>query len=320
MTEWRVHVTRPIPRGGLEVLRQAGIQPTVPEQEPSPLRGELLKAVEACQGILSLLTERMDAELMERAPGLQVISNMAVGYDNVDVPEATRRGILVCNTPGVLTETCADFTWALLLSAARRVVEGDRMVRAGRFRGWGPLMLLGCEVHGSTLGVVGFGRIGRAVARRAAGFGMKVLFHSPSFAGGDTEGGRPVGLDELLGESDYVSLHTPLGSATRHLIGAEELRRMKPTAILINTSRGPVVDEEALVQALRDQEIAGAALDVYEREPEIAKGLADLPNVVLAPHLASASVATRDRMARMAAANLVQALRGEIPDHCVNPR
>lgn len=300
----RVYVTRPIPAAGLELLSELEVS-VYEEAERLPPRSALLAGAGGADGILSLLTERIDAEVMDRAPNLRVISNMAVGYDNIDVAEARRRGVMVCNTPGVLTETTADFTWALMMAVARRVVEGDGYVRAGRFPGWGPLMLLGRDLHGATLGIVGNGRIGQAVARRAAGFGMEVLVH------------RGVPLEALLERSDFVSLHVPLSGETTHMIGARELARMKPTAYLINTSRGPVVDETALVEALASGAIAGAALDVFEREPAVHEGLLGLENVVLAPHIASASVATRDRMAVMAATNLLQALRGDEPNHRV---
>lgn len=305
----RVLVTRRIPQAGFDRLRAAGLEWVGGEQEEPPARQSLLRDAEA---ILSLLTERIDAQVMDAAPSLRVVANMAVGFDNIDVAEATRRGILVCNTPGVLTETTADFTWALLLAAARRVVEGDRLTRTGGFHAWGPLMLLGQDLWGSTLGIVGYGRIGQAVARRAAGFGMEVLHASPSSP-------TAMPLDDLLARSDFVSLHCRLDASTRHLIGAPQLRRMKPSAILVNTARGPVVDEAALVMALREGWIAGAGLDVYEREPELESGLAELPNVVLAPHIASASHRTRDLMATMAADCIVAVLRGERPPHLVNP-
>lgn len=305
----RVLVTRRIPEAGFQRLREAGLPWVGGDDEEPPSREALMQDVD---GILSLLTERIDAEVMDAAPRLRVIANMAVGYDNIDVAEATRRGILVCNTPGVLTETTADFAWALLMATARRVVEGDRLTRSGGFRAWGPLMLLGRDLWGSTLGIVGYGRIGQAVARRATGFGMEVLHTSPSSP-------ASVPLEELLERSDFISLHCRLDSTTRHLIGSDELRRMRASAILVNTARGPVVDEAALVQALREGRIAGAGLDVYEREPELAPGLTDLENVVLAPHIASASHRTRDLMATMAADGLVAVLRGERPAHLVNP-
>ncbi|MCE7869908.1 D-glycerate dehydrogenase [bacterium CPR1] len=322
----RVHVTRPIPRAGLELLEQAGLSYTVPEAEGLPDRSELLRAVAGCTGILSLLTERMDAEAMEAAgPALRVISNHAVGHDNVDVKEATRRGILVTNTPGVLTETTADFTWALMLALARRVAEGDRLVREGKFEAWGPLMLLGTDLAGSTLGVVGSGRIGWAVARRAAGFKMRVLLYSPSRRLENPEefgllrSAQWVELDELFQRADFVSLHPPSTPATHHLVDERRLSLMKPTAFLINTSRGCVVDEQALIRALQAGRLAGAALDVYEHEPHVPQELLELPNVLLAPHIASASQATRSKMASLAARNLIDALEGRPPEHMVNP-
>lgn len=321
---FRVHVTRPIPEAGLDQLRGAGMAVTVPTALGLPPRSQLLEACQAVDGIVSLLTEKIDAELFERAPRLKVVCNMAVGYDNIDVNAATRRGILVCNTPGVLTETTADFTWALMLAVARRVVEGHRLMAEGRFDAWGPLMLLGHDLHGRTLGIVGMGRIGRAVARRAVGFGMRVIFTSrssiPDGIGLDLGTlASQVGLEQLLAESDYVSLHTPLTEATHHLIDATALARMKSTAFLINTSRGPVVDEQALVEALRAGRLAGAGLDVFEHEPQVHPELFRLPGVVLAPHAASASVATRNRMATMATSQLIDVLSGRRPPHPVNP-
>jgi len=306
----KVFVTRPIPEAGLERLRAAGVTLDVNTEPGLPDHDRLARGLQGVQGVLSLLTEQIGAELMDVAPGLRVISNCAVGYNNIDLRAASERKIMVCNTPGVLTETTADFTWALLLAVARRVVEADRLSRSGEFDGWGPMMLLGYEVSGSTLGIVGLGRIGEAVARRAAGFGMRVLSTSRS---------RGVPLEQLLEEADFVTLHVPLDESTRHMISRPQLRRMKETACLINTARGPVVDEDALVEALREGWIAGAGLDVYEREPVIHPGLLELSNAVLAPHIASASRSTRERMASMAADNLVAALRGERPPYVVNP-
>jgi lactate dehydrogenase-like 2-hydroxyacid dehydrogenase len=283
-------------------------------------RKELLPAVVGRDGVLCLLTDRIDAEVLDAAKGCKVFANCAVGYDNVDVPAATARGIAITNTPGVLTDATADLTWALIFAVARRIVEGDRYVRGGEFKGWAPMLLLGGDITGQTLGIVGAGRIGQAVARRSVGFQMKVLYTDPS-ARQELErevGARRVELDELLRESDFVSLHTPLVTETRHLIGRRELSLMKPTAYLINAARGPIVDEEALVEALRDKRIAGAGLDVYENEPALAPGLADLPNVVLLPHLGSASTQTRTRMATMAAENLLAVLEGRIPPNLVS--
>jgi D-3-phosphoglycerate dehydrogenase len=283
-------------------------------------REELLRAVVGRDGVLCLLTDRIDAEVLGVAKGCKVLANCAVGYDNIDVSAATARGIVVTNTPGVLTDATADLTWALIFAVARRVVEGDRCVRDGEFRGWAPMLFLGGDITGQTLGIVGAGRIGQAVARRSAGFRMKVLYTDPS-PRRELEkeiGARRVELDELLRGSDFVTLHTPLVTETRHLIGRREFALMKPTAYLINTARGPIVDEEALVEALREKRIAGAGLDVYENEPELAAGLADLPNVVLLPHLGSASTRTRTRMATMAAQNLLAVLEGRVPPNLVN--
>jgi glyoxylate reductase len=247
---------------------------------------------------------------------------MAVGYNNVDLAEATRRGIPVTNTPGVLTDTTADFAFALMMAVARRVVEGDKFTRAGRFHGWGPLMMVGTDVHGKTLGIVGFGRIGRAVAKRATGFDMRVLYFDRFRADEDTEralNASSVSLEQLLAESDFVSLHTDYNPETHHLIGAPELAAMKRGAYLINTARGAIVDEAALVEALKSGKLAGAGLDVFEREPQIHPELLTLDNAVLAPHIASASMETRTAMALMAAENLLAALRGERPPNVVNP-
>lgn len=284
--------------------------------------GELAGAAGEATGVLSLLTDRIDPAFMDRCPALRVVANFAVGFNNVDLDAATERGILVTNTPGVLTETTADFAWALLMAAARRVVEADRFVRDGRFVAWGPRMLLGQDIHGATLGVVGFGRIGQAVARRAGGFGMEVLFYDPYPV--DPEVARELGatecpLDDLLSRADFISLHVPLVPETAHLVDDAAFGRMKRTAILVNTSRGPVVDEKALVRALGSGTIAAAGIDVYEKEPAIEPGLLELDNVVLAPHIASASHATRLRMCLMAAENLVTALHGERPPNLVNP-
>ncbi|MDR5683617.1 MAG: glyoxylate reductase [Armatimonadota bacterium] len=316
------YVCRPLPGRALEILAEhCEVRMWERPEEPPP-RDVLLAEAEAAHGIVSLLTDRMDEEVFARAPRLRVVSNVAVGYDNVDVPAATRRGIVVTNTPGVLTETTADFAWALLMAAARRVPEADRYVRSGRWTSWQPTLLLGHDVHGRTLGLVGLGRIGSAVARRAAGFRMRVLYHSRSRRR-DLEAELGIEyrqLDELLRESDFVSLHTPLTPQTRHLIGRERLALMKPTAILVNTARGPVVDEQALYEALSQRRIAAAGLDVFETEPLPPHSpLCSLDNVVLAPHIASATHATRARMAELAAENCVAVLTGRRPPNPVNP-
>lgn len=292
-------------------------------REDRPMgRADLLEAVAGADGFLSMITDAVDAELLDAAPRLRVVSNMAVGYNNIDVAAATARGIVVTNTPGILTEATAELAFALILAAARRVVDLDRRTRAGEWTCWAPLLFLSREVSGKTLGVVGLGRIGRAVARRARAFGMRVLYHSRSRLEAAEE--RDLGVeyaekDELLATADFVSLHVPLSAETRHLIGRRELDLMKPTAYLINTSRGPVVDEAALVEALKARRIEGAGLDVYENEPMLTPGLAALDNAVLLPHVGSATVETRAKMARMAAENLLSALRGERPAHVVNP-
>lgn len=321
MSRPRVFIARVLPGPAaqrlsetLEVSQWRGLLP--------PPREVLLEEAERSEGLLTLLTDRVDRALLEAAPRLRAVSNMAVGFDNIDVAACTARGIPVGNTPGVLTETTADFTFALLLAAARRVVEGDAFVRAGSWRTWDPGLLLGTDVHGATLGIVGFGQIGQAVARRARGFGMKVLVSSRSDASGAAAalGAEVAPLSRLLEESDFVSLHVPLTDQTRHLIDTEALKRMKRTAFLINTARGPVVDPRALNVALREGRIRGAALDVTDPEPiPLGDPLLGAPNLLIAPHLGSASEATRARMALMAADNLLAALRGERPPHCVNP-
>ncbi len=283
----------------------------------------LLEKVRGVNGLLCLITDKIDAHLMDVAgPELRVISQMAVGFDNVDVSNATVRGIAVGNTPGVLTDTTADFAFTLLMAAARRVVEGERYVKAGRWQTWGPTLLMGHDVHGATLGIIGFGRIGRAMAKRAVGFGMRVLCHDHNC---NKESARKLGaelcsLNVLLSESDFVSLHVPLNSDTYHLIGEHEMQVMKPTSVLINTARGPIVDPVALYEALLGAEISFAALDVTEPEPILHDDLLlTLDNCLIVPHIASSSVATREKMAIMAAENLIAGLRGEELPHVVHP-
>jgi glyoxylate reductase len=316
-------VSRLLPEAGLAPIREA-CDARIWEGELPPGRAELLAAIEGCEGVLTLLTDRVDDEFLDRAgPGLRVVSNFAVGFDNVDVPACTARGVAVGNTPGVLTETTADLAFGLLMAAARRIAEGDRYVRAGKWKTWGPMLLLGPDVHGSTIGIVGFGRIGQAVASRARGFGMRVLYHDLHRADAAVEaefGATFMPLQELLPASDFVSLHVNLSEQTRGLINAERLGWMKPTAILVNTSRGPVVDQQALYEALRDGVIAGAALDVTDPEPLPADDpLLSLEHCLVVPHIASASRPTRGKMAEMAAANLLAGLRGERLPTPVNP-
>ena len=320
MSKPRVLVTRPIPEKGLALVR-AACDMKLWEDEMPPTREELLREVADCEGLLSLLTEGIDDEVMAAAPQLRVISNMAVGYDNVDVEAATARGLPVGNTPGVLTETTADLTFALLLAAARRLPEGERYIKEGKWVTWMPMLLLGPDVYGATLGIIGLGRIGQAVARRARGFDMRVLYHDKSNdEAAQVLGAEKRSLDDLLRESDFVSLHVPLNDETYHLIGVRELKLMKQTAILINAARGGVVDPVALYEALKDGEIGAATLDVTEPEPiSTDDPLLTLDNCLIVPHIGSSSVATRDKMAMMAAENLIAGVRGERLPNCVNP-
>jgi len=319
--EANVYVTRRVPQPGLDILIENCSHIEVNPHDRVLSREELLEAVRGRDAVLCLLTDRIDAEVLDAARGCKIFANYAVGYNNIDVAAATERGIAVTNTPGVLTDATADLTWALLFAAARRVVEGDAFTRAGRFQGWSPMLLLGADISGKTLGIVGAGRIGTAVALRARGFRMRVLYFdkNQNEALEQAVGAEKVELDDLLRQADFVSIHVDLNPSTHHLIGRRELGLMKPTAYLLNASRGPVVDEAALVEALREGKIAGAGLDVYENEPALAPGLAELPNVVLLPHLGSATVGTRTRMATLAATNIVAMLRGERPPNIVNP-
>lgn len=323
MPQPTVFVTREIPAAGLTMLSQAADVTVWPERLP-PTNEQLRAGVAGCDGLLCLLTDQIDGPLMDAAgPSLKVISQMAVGYDNIDVAAATARGIPVGHTPGVLTEATADFTWALLMAAARRVVAGDQFTRSSQWQTWEPTLLLGPDVGGATLGIIGLGRIGQAVARRAAGFDMRLLYNSRSRRP-DLE--QSLGItyatfDDLLRQADFVTIHTPLTDETRHLFGREQFALMKETAVLINTARGPIVDPEALYSALATGQIAAAALDVTEPEPiPIHSPLLALDNLIITPHIASASRQTRDKMATMAAANLLAGLKGEPLPHCVNPQ
>jgi glyoxylate reductase len=316
----RVFVTQPIPEPGPSILRAAcdDVEFTTEDRVLSP--EELRSKVAGRDAVLCLLTDVIDAPVLEAARGCRIFSNLAVGFNNVDVAAATRLGILVTNTPGVLTDATADLAWTLLMGVARRVAEGDREMRSGRFKGWGPMYLLGGDVAGRTLGLVGPGRIATAVAERSRGFRMKLLYQGVELAPAlEALGATSVPFDTLLAESDFVSLHVPLLPETRHLIDARALGLMKPTAYFINTSRGPVVDEQALVDALRSGRIAGAGLDVYENEPRMAAGLADCPNTLLLPHLGSATRTARAAMSRIAAENLVAVIEGRLPEFAVNP-
>lgn len=318
----KVFVTRRLPPLCMEKLENA---PEITELKVNPhdrpmTRAELEEAVKWADGLLAQLVDTIDGDLLDLNPDLKIVANYAVGYNNINVAACTARGIPASNTPGVLTETTADLTWALLMDAARRISEGDRYMRAGKYKAWAPQLLLGQDVFGKTIGIVGLGRIGMAVARRAKGFNMKVLYndiHEMEHA--KEVDGKFVDLDILLKESDYISLHPFLDEKTTHMIDERELKMMKDTAILVNASRGPVINENMLVKALKEGWIAGAALDVYEREPEMEEGLAELDNAVLAPHLGSASIETRTAMGIMAADNIIAVLKGEKAPTCLNP-
>jgi len=312
--------SRHLPADALALAHGRATLRLPPEDRHLP-PAELGRQVEAAEGLVCLLTDTVDETLLERARQLRVIANVAVGFDNIDVAAATRRKIVVTNTPGVLTETTADFTWALLLATARRVAEADAYTRAGQYKEWGLTLLLGGDVFGKTLGILGLGRIGKAVARRAQGFGMRLLYHD---AVRDPAAERELGVvfeskAAILAHADFVTLHVPLLAETHHYIGEPELRAMKRTAYLVNASRGPVVDEATLVRALQEGWIAGAGLDVYEEEPRVHPGLFACRNAVLAPHIASASIETRHRMARMAVENALAVLEGRRPANPVNP-
>jgi glyoxylate reductase len=319
---WPVLVTRMLPTPAMDAIR-ARCDADVWEDEWAIPRDQLLHRVAGKRGAVTLLTEKVDGEFLDAAgPDLVVVANYAVGFDNIDVAACTERGVLATNTPEVLTETTADTAWALLMAAARRVPEGDRFLRSGTKWIWGPEMMLGQDVHGATLGVVGFGRIGQAVARRAQGFGMRIVYFDLYRPPEDVE--RELGaeyreFEDLLAEADLISIHVALTPDTRHLFGAEQFRRMKPTAVIVNTSRGPVIHEAALAAALRDGEIFAAGLDVFEREPEVHPDLLGLDNAVVIPHLGSATVATRNAMGMLAAENLIAGLEGRRPPTLLNP-
>ena len=309
----KVFVSRIIPDQGLSLITQL-CDATVWQHELPPPRDVLLRETHDCDGLVSLLTDTIDPEFMDACPRLRVVSNMAVGFDNIDVPAATERGILAGNTPGVLTETTADFAFALLMAAARRIPEGIEYVRAGHWKTWGPMLLMGADVHHATLGLVGLGRIGTEMAKRARGFDMRVVYYDV-FRREDLEAAHNIEflpLDELLAAADFVSIHTPLTPETHHLMNRERFQKMKSGAILINTSRGPVVETAALQEALESGHLAGAALDVTEPEPLPAEHpLVQTPNCIVVPHIASASAATRGKMAEIAARNLLAGLHGE---------
>jgi glyoxylate reductase len=330
--EPRVFVTRPIAEPAIRRLASTARVDLWDDEMPPP-PAELRLRARLADGVLSMVTDRFDAATIRALPRLRAISNLAVGVDNIDLAAATRAGIAVGHTPGILTETTADFAFGLLMAAARRIAEGDRYVRGGRWRTWAPKMMLGRDIHGATLGIIGWGAIGQAIARRAAGFGMRVVYLPGPHDSRSAQGRRsrtsgsarastpePMSLKRLLAESDFVSLHVPLVAATRHMIGAAEIATMKRTAVLINTARGAIVDPQALADALRAGRLAGAGLDVTDPEPIAANDpLLELPNVVITPHIGSASHTTRLKMAELAVDNLIDVFEGRQPRHCANP-
>lgn len=317
----RVFVTRRIPEEGIRLLERECEEVEVYPHDRVPSKKEIINGLKGKDALLCLLTDRIDREVISSNPNLKVISNYAAGYDNIDVDEATKRGIVVTNTPDVLTNATAELAWALLFAVARRVVEGDKFTREGRFKGWSPTLLLGKELSGKTLGVIGAGRIGTAFALKAKCFNMKVLYfnRSRNEVLEDKLGAKKVDLDTLLRESDFISIHLPLTKETYHLIDYDKICMMKRDAIIVNTARGAIIKEEDLVKALREKRIFGAGLDVYEKEPKITDELKDLENVVLLPHIGSATLETRTKMSILAAENLIKALRGRRPKYCVNP-
>jgi len=316
----KIFVTRKIPEPGLDLLSEKHEIEIYPHDK-IPTKEEIIRGLKGKDGLLCLLTDKIDQEIIYSEPKLKVIANYAVGYNNIDIQAATERGIPVSNTPGILTDTTAEMVWALLFSVTRHIVEGDKFTRSGNFKGWSPMLMLGQDVTNKTLGVIGAGRIGTSFALKSKGFKMKILYvdEKRNQLLEDELGAEKIDLKELLSRSDFISLHVPLLLSTHHLIGEKELKLMKKTAVLINTSRGPVVDEKALVKALRERWIFGAGLDVYEHEPSIEKELLKLDNIVLQPHSASATIETRTKMAVMAAENMIAGLKGEIPPNCVNP-
>ena len=315
-----VVVTHPILEPGPTLLKEQFELRVLPNQYHHPV-DMLRKAAEGSQGMVTQLMDQVGEEVLS-TPGLKVVANVAVGYDNIDIPTATKYGVMVTNTPGILDDTTADFAFTLMMAAGRRLLEADKFIRSGAFKGWAIDMLLGYDISQATLGLVGFGRIGRGMARRARGFGMRVLYYDERPAPPEAEqelGVTRADLGRVLAESDFVSIHVPLTETTRHLISTAQLEQMKKTAVLINTSRGPVVDEAALAAALKADKIFAAALDVYEKEPEVHPDLLKAENVILAPHIASASVRTRSQMSEMAVRNLITAIRGGRPPNLLNP-
>lgn len=322
MAKPRVYVCRALPDPALAIVRAVADVRLWEREDVPPPRDVLLREIAECEGVLTLLTDRVDEEFLSRSPRLRVVANMAVGFDNIDVPAATRARVVVTNTPDVLTETTADFAFTLILAAARRLVEADAFTRAGKWKTWSPMLLAGQDVHHATLGLVGLGRIGSAVARRAKGFEMRVIYYDP-VRRQDLESRLGIefrAMDEVLKSADIISVHVPLMAETRHLIGPEQFKMMKRSAVFVNAARGPIVDQAALAEALRTRTIYAAGIDVFEQEPVSADDpLLALENVVVAPHIASASIPTRTRMATLAAENVAAVLQGKRPPTPVNP-
>lgn len=317
----KILITRKIPHSGIKKLQDFSDQIFINQKDRNLTYRELCEKSSEVDAILTMLANNIDRKFIESCNNLKIIANYAVGYNNIDITAATENNIIVTNTPGVLTETTADLAWALIMAVMRRIVESDEYTRAGRFKGWAPELFCGTDIYGKTLGIVGCGRIGQATARRAAGFNMPILYYNRSKKEKFEEQtkAKKLGLEELLKRSDIVSLHLPLTDQTESLIDEQELDLMKETAFLINTARGPVVNESALVQALNSGSIAGAGLDVFEKEPQVHPGLVELTNVVLTPHIGSATTSTRAQMAQMAADNIIEALSGNKPANVVNP-
>ncbi len=310
----KVFLTRKIPEDGIKILKNAGLEIEIFPHNRIPKKEEIIAGVRDADALISLLTDKIDREIIDSAPKLKVIGNYAVGYNNIAVEYAKKKGIIVTNTPGVLTDATADLTFALILAAARRVVEGDKFMRQGKFNGWAPMLMLGKDVWGATIGIIGAGRIGQAVARRAKGFNMRILYYSRTRKEEmDGLGAKFVSLEELLRESNIITLHVPLTSDTRHLIDYKEFELMKEGAILINTARGEVVNEEAMLKALKSGKLFAAGLDVFYNEPNVNPELFKMDNVVLTPHIGSATERTRRKMAEMVCSDVVRVLRGEEP-------
>uniref|UniRef100_A0A7C6EI62 D-glycerate dehydrogenase n=1 Tax=candidate division WOR-3 bacterium TaxID=2052148 RepID=A0A7C6EI62_UNCW3 len=318
----KIYITRKLPQPALDLLKSYFILEVYDKDRPIEKK-ELKKVLYDKTGLIPLLTDNIDKEVLNSAPGLKIISNYAAGYNNIDVAEATKRGIMVTNTPDVLTETTADLTFGMIIGIARRIPEAERFLRKGRFKGWAPMLFLGYDVHQKTIGIIGMGRIGRAVARRAIGFGMKILYYDKIRLSMKQEKIYSLhykSIDYILKNANFITIHTPLTKETYHLLSDREFSLMKKTAFIINTARGPVIDEKALIRALKNRKIAGCALDVFENEPAVSKELLKMENVLLLPHIGSATYETRTNMALMCAENLITALiKNKIPPNLVNP-